>query len=165
MLVNEKSFGKEQITVKIDKLLPTVPLSFFGDPINGSTGYALCLFDESNTLIATLRANRPRDLCGTVPCWKLVGGIGYKYSDKVLASDGVLQFLFRSGQAGTGKIVGKAKRNLGKGLTALPIGVAAQLTGDRRATVQLMSSNAGCLTGTVTNVREASGLLFKGTTP
>jgi hypothetical protein len=47
----------------------------------------------------------------------------------------------------------------------MPIGVAAQLTGNRHATVQLMTSNGGCVTGTATNVREASDHLFKGTTP
>jgi hypothetical protein len=60
---------------------------------------------------------------------------------------------------------GRGQNNLPKGITNMPTGVAAQLTGDREATGQVMTSNAGCLTGTVTNVREASGVLFKGTTP
>lgn len=165
MLVNEKSFGREQIKVKVDKLLPSIPLAFFGDPVNGTTGYAVCLYNETNALVATLRVNRPHDQCGTQPCWKPVGTTGFKYGDKLLASDGMLQLLFKSGPAGTGKIVGKAKRNLAKGLTALPIGVAAKLTGNRHAMVQLMSSNAGCITGTVMSVREASDLSFKGSTP
>jgi hypothetical protein len=165
ILVNEKSFGKEQIKVKVDKLVPNLPLAFFGDPLAGTTGYAVCLYSATNTLVAALRVNRPHDQCGTQPCWKVVGGIGYKYGDKVLAADGVLQLLFRSGPAGTGKVIAKAKRNLAKGLTALPIGVAPNLVGNRRATVQLMTSNAGCITGTATHVSEASPALFKATSP
>ncbi len=76
-----------------------------------------------------------------------------------------MQVLLKAGIASNGRMLGKGKNNLARGQTALPTGVAQQLTGDRHATVQLMTSNAGCLTGTVTNVREASGLTFKGTTP
>jgi hypothetical protein len=47
----------------------------------------------------------------------------------------------------------------------MPVGVAAKLTGDRHATVQLMTSNAGCFTGMVSRVSSASALSFKGTTP
>ncbi len=164
-MVNEKTFGKEQINVKVDKLLPALPLTFFGDPIAGNTAYAVCLYDKSNTLVGTLRVNRPHDQCGTAPCWKLAGSTGIKYTDKLLAADGVLQLVFKSGQAGTGRVVGKARRNLPKGLVAMPVGIAAKLTSDRHATVQLLSSNAGCVTGTVDRVSEASGILFKGTTP
>jgi hypothetical protein len=165
ILVNEKTFGKEQIKVKVDKLLPDVALGFFGDPVAGTTGFAVCLYDESSRRIATLRVNRPQQQCGTRPCWKIAGGTSYKYSDKLLAADGMLVLQTKSGPAGTGRFLAKAKRNLPKGFIAMPTGVAPQLTGDRRATVQLMSSNAGCITGTATNVKEASGTLFKGTTP
>lgn len=163
--VSEKSFGKEQIKVKIDKLNGNVPVATFGDPVAGTTGYAICLYDESNTRIAALRVNRAQAQCGTRPCWKAISGPGFKYSDKLSSADGVVQVLVKAGVASNGKMLGKGKNNLAKGLTALPTGVAQQLTGDRSATVQFMTSNAGCLTGKVTNVREASGLVFKGTTP
>jgi hypothetical protein len=163
--VSEKTFGKEQIKIKIDKLVADTALSLFGDPIGGTTGYAVCLYDEGDTRIATLRVNRAQAQCGTKPCWKAIGGPGLKYSDKLLSADGVLQLSFKSGLATKGKAGAKAKNNLSKGITNMPTGVAAQLTGDREATVQIMTSNAGCLTGTVTNVRAANGVLFKGTTP
>ena len=112
-----------------------------------------------------LRVNRPQQTCGTRPCWKIAGGTSYKYADKLLAADGMLTLQVKSGAAGTGKFTAKGKNNLAKGQTALPTGVAAQLTGNRHATVQLMSSNAGCLTGTVDDVHDATPTLFKGTTP
>ena len=165
ILVSEKTFGKEQIKVKIDKLVSNTTTALFGDPVAGTTSYAICLYDENDVRVATLRVNRAGQMCGTKPCWKAIGGPGYKYSDKLLSADGVLTLSLKSGLATKGKVGGKAKNNLPKGLTFMPTGVTAQLTGDREATVQIMSSNAGCLTGTVTNVREASALLFKGTTP
>jgi hypothetical protein len=163
--VNEKTFGKEQIKVKVDKLASSTPLAFFGDPVTGTTGYAVCIYSEANVRVATLRVNRAQQQCGTAPCWKLAGGTTYKYADKLLASDGVLQVQLKSGPPATGKFLSKGKNNLGKGQTALPTGVANQLTGNRHATVQLMSSNAGCVTGTVDNIREATPNSFKGTTP
>jgi hypothetical protein len=163
--VNEKTFGKEQIKAKIDKLTSTLPLAFFGDPVTGNTGYAVCIYNEANTRIATLRVNRPQATCGTRPCWKLAGGTSYKYSDKLLSSDGMLQLQMKSGGAGTGKVVAKGKNNLPKGFTALPTGVAAQLSGNRHATVQLMMSHGNCVTGRIETVKDALGNFFKGTTP
>jgi hypothetical protein len=165
IFVSERTFGKEQVKVKIDKLLGNVPLAFFGDPIAGTTGYAICLYDAAGTRVATMRVNRPHDQCGTRPCWKAIGGPGYKYTDKLLTSDGMLQLLLKSGPAGSGKFIAKGKNDLAKGQTALPTGIAARLTADRRATVQLTTSNAGCLTGTVDNIRDATGTVFKGTMP
>lgn len=163
--VNEKTFGKEQIKVKVANLFTGVPLSFFGDPVTGTTGYAVCLYDETNTRVAAMQVNRAKQQCGTRPCWKISGGNSYKYSDRLLAADGMLALQLKSGAPGVGLFNAKGKNNLGKGMTALPIGVAAKLTGDRHATVQLMSSNAGCVTGTVNSVHDAVPSLFKGATP
>jgi hypothetical protein len=161
----KEPFGKESIKVKIDKLASSLPLSFFGDPVTGTTGYAVCLYNEANQRVATLRVNRAQQTCGTRPCWKIAGSASYKYSDKLLASDGVLTLQMKSGAAGTGKFGAKGKNNISKGQMSLPTGVANQLVGNRHATVQLLSSNAGCLTGTVDDVREATPTSFKGTTP
>jgi hypothetical protein len=163
--VNEKTPGKENIKVKIDKLTADTTLALFGDPIGGNTSYAVCLFNEDDVRIATMRVNRAGQQCGTRPCWKATGGPGYKFSDKLLASEGVLQLSLKSGLATKGKVGAKAKNNLPKGILNMPTGVAAQLIGDREATVQIVTSNAGCITGTVTNVRDATDILFKGTTP
>jgi len=163
--VNERSFGKEQIKVLVDKLGSTLPLSFFGDPIAGNTNYAICLYDAKNTLAATLAVNRPQDLCGLRTCWNIVKSSGYKYLDKELAAHGVLQIQVKSGPAGTGRFFAKAKRNLPKGLLAMPVDITPQLEGDRHATVQLRLSNGNCITGTVDNVSDADSTLFKGKTP
>jgi hypothetical protein len=164
--VNEKSTGKEKIDIKLDKLAANTPPSFFGNPVTGTTAYAACIYDEEDDLVATLRVNRAQGTCGTKPCWKELGGAGgFKYNDKELTADGVLKILLKAGDAGKGKAQVKGKRNAPKGQTALPIGVAAQLAGDTSATVQLHSSNAGCITGDITNVKDNTSILFKGQTP
>lgn len=164
ILVNEKSFGKEQVKFLVDKLSVDLPLVFFGDPVTGPTGYAVCLYDATEARIASFTVDRPQQTCDTRPCWKLVAS-GYKYVDKLLSADGVLQIQLKAGLSGTGRFLAKGKRNFAKGMTALPIGVAAQLEGDRHATVQLRASNGSCVTGTVTNISDASGTLFKGKAP
>ena len=58
IFVSEKTFGKEQVKVKIDKLLGNVPLAFFGDPIAGTTGYAICLYDAAGTSVASAGSRR-----------------------------------------------------------------------------------------------------------
>jgi hypothetical protein len=164
--VNEKSTGKEKIDIKVDKLVSNTGPAFFGNPVDGTTAYAACIYDQQDALVATLHVDRAQDVCGTKPCWKTLGGPGgFKYGDKALASDGVLQVMLKAGLANKGKVQVKGKRNASKGQTALPIGVAAQLAGDTSATVQLRSSNAGCITGDITNVKDNSSILFKGQTP
>ena len=163
--MNEKRFGREQIKVKIDRIPTDIPLAFYGDPVTGTTGYAVCIYGQDDVLRVALRVNRPQDTCGSKPCWKVVGGPGYKYTDRLLASDGVLQLFTKAGLPGKPKVLLKAKNDLPHGLTALPTGIAPLLIGDRRATVQMMTSNAGCATGTITNVKAADGIVFKGTTP
>ena len=83
----------------------------------------------------------------------------------MLMFDRISHISIDGGEHGKGKIVAKAKRNLPKGLTAMPVGVAPKLTGHRRATAQLMVGGGDCFRGTVERVRDASGSLFKGTTP
>jgi hypothetical protein len=164
--VNEKKPGKEQIKLKIDKLLTATTPAFFGDPVGGTTAYAACIYDGSDTLVATLRVDRAQEFCGTKPCWKTLGGAGgFKYTDKALTSDGVNQVQLKAGDAGKGKVEVKGKRNEPKGQTALPTGVAPQLAGDTSATVQLHSNDAGCVTGDIVEIKDNTPILFKGQTP
>src|SRR5262249_18240750 len=109
--VVEKTPGKEQIKAKIDKLALDTPLAVFGDPVNGQTDYAVCLYDGSGTRIATLGIPHTHATCGTKPCWKASGTTTVKYTDKTLSSDGVLQLQLKGGAATKGKVSFKAKNN------------------------------------------------------
>jgi hypothetical protein len=140
-------------------------MGIFGDPVNGATDYAVCLYDGTSTRIATLRMPRTQQGCGTKPCWKASGATGLKYTDKTLSSDGVLQLSLKGGAPAKGRIAFKAKNNGAKGRLLMPTGLTLQLADDVQATAQVQLSNGTCFSGTVTNVRENSAALFKGSKP
>lgn len=163
--VIEKTVGKEQIKAKIDKLALDTPLTLFGSPLNGQTDYAVCLYDGAGARIATIGIPRTQQTCGTKPCWKTNGSTGVKYTDKTLSSHGALQLQLKGGVPTKGKVQFKAKNNGPKGQLEMPTGLTLQLANDVRATVQVQISNGTCFSGTVTNVRENSAVLFKATQP
>jgi hypothetical protein len=78
------------------------------DPVNGSTSYAVCVYDQSAgvaSLEVQLRVDRSGDTCAAKPCFKALGGDpptgdGWKSKDGDAASDGVLRLLFKCGSAG-----------------------------------------------------------------
>ena len=163
--VVEKTVGKEQIKAKIDKLALDTPLALFGNPVIGQTDYAVCLYDGGGARIATIRIPRTQQTCGTKPCWKPSGSTGVKYTDKTLSSDGALQLQLKGGEPTKGKVQFKAKNNGPKGQLEMPTGLTLQLANDVQATVQVQISNGTCFSGTVTNIRENSAVLFKASEP
>ncbi|MGH7893992.1 MAG: hypothetical protein ACREQL_04940 [Candidatus Binatia bacterium] len=165
VLVNEKTFGKEKLKVLLDRLVAPVTPPQFGNPVSGTTTYAVCLYDQADGLVATMRVNRAGSQCGTSPCWKAILGKGIKYSDKLTQADGIQQIVAKGGEAGKGKIIIKGKNDIGRSQTALPTRVAVPLAGNRRATAQLVGSDAACFSGTATSVTTADGHVFKGTAP
>jgi hypothetical protein len=43
-------------------------------------------------------------MCGTTPCWRVLGTVGFMYADKVGTPDGLTKVLLKAGSAGSGKI-------------------------------------------------------------
>src|SRR5262249_7050557 len=79
----------------------TVAASDFGSPPT-TTNYLLCLYDNSGE---KLSAQAPADrMCGTKPCWKALGTVGFRYDDKAGTPDGWTAALLSAGSAGMGKI-------------------------------------------------------------
>ena len=52
-----------------------------------------------------------------------------------------------------------------KGMLSLPLGIAAALSGNMRATLQVVTSDASCFSATLTSVKIADGVRFKATLP
>src|SRR5690242_6179412 len=68
----------------------------------------------------------PGGTCGTKPCWKALGSVGFKYSDKVGTAGGISKVLLKSGAVGHGKISVKgrgANLQLPSGQLATPVKV------------------------------------------
>ncbi len=107
--------------------------SAFGDPVN-STSYTLCVYDEiaGNPELIYQGLVPVGGLCSGKPCWKSTRK-GFRYSDKLLLSDGVKLINLKSGAAGKSKIIFKGQGST-LNLPRLPLNqdqrVIAQLKND-----------------------------------
>ena len=161
LLAKNAPAGKQKLLAKLIGG-PALNQTDLGNPLSGGgTAYDVCLYNASGGLVGQLKVDRAGDTCGTVPCWKALGGSppsgkGYKYKDKSLSADGILQILYKGGVAGKSKALIK-----GSG-AGLPANMAASLQSSASATVQLHGSNAPqCLSITVTDVIKHDATFFK----
>jgi hypothetical protein len=162
--IDERSFGKEKLKLSMSRYTADVESSDLGDPFGGETAYALCIYDDDDTLAGNLLVDRAGEACGGSPCWSL-SGAGYKYGDKSGTADGVQKMQLLPGDTGKGKASISGKNNEDKGLTSLPSGIAPELLGSTQATVQILSSDAGCVEAILTDVSAADGARFGAGTP
>jgi hypothetical protein len=88
-----------------------------GDPL-GSDSYAVCLYDGDDALLLAAVAP-PGGTCGTKPCWKDLGGLGFRYVDKAASQAGVNKVLLKSGDPGKAKVIVKGK-GMGLPMPVLP---------------------------------------------
>ncbi len=161
LLVKADKPGKEKL---IAKLLngPELSQTDFGNPLSaGGTEYALCLYDQSDSLAGGVPVDRAGDICFDKPCWKALGGAppdgsGYSYADKARESFGVFKLLLKGGAAGSSKALLK-----GKGPT-LPDGIPAALQSSTSVTMQLRASDAQCVSATLTDIKKQEAAFFKG---
>ena len=161
-LVDEKKAGKEKLKVALGKLQLAVTQGQFGDPVNGTTAYAVCLYDAANALRGEYVVERATDMCGDKPCWKAVSDKGYAYKDKDAAADGITQVKLTGGDAGKGQIKIQGKNSSGN----LPTGVAAGLANNpSSATVQVLSSNLACFSIGLTDIKKAESTVFQAVGP
>ena len=125
----------------------------FADPTAG-TGYALCIYDGSASLIASAaipaggscNAKSPR------PCWR-ASGRGFRYVDKDRTPNGIQQVVLKAGSAGKAQIIVQGKGAL-LPHPALPIA-------DLPVTVQLVSGAGQCWAATYGSSLRNDGEQFK----
>jgi hypothetical protein len=163
LFVNEKSAGKEKLKVKLTKLQPVVTPGQFGDPVTGTTNYAICVYDAADALAGEYSVSRAGDTCAGKPCWSLKSGKGYKYTDKSTTADGIKKMTLFGGDAGKGKIVILGKNN--PSAPSMPTDVAAALLNQTGATVQLLTNDASCFGMSLPQVKKADGKIFKALGP
>jgi parallel beta-helix repeat protein len=114
----------------------------FGDPVDGATRYALCLFGESGTETRLLMSvDVPAaGVCGGVPCWETLSNGGFGYTDRVGTVDGVTRMVLKTGTEGNAKVV------IGAGGVNLPL-PSMPLDQNARTTVQFVNSEGECWEG------------------
>ena len=113
---------------------PALELADFGDPINGSTAYSLCLYDDGELKVAS-RVGPDAARWQNSPD-------AYRYKDLQGSSDGFKRFVLRSGPPGRSSIRGV----LGGVLARIPNPKPGQplLRARNKVVVQLQQSDGAC---------------------
>ena len=125
----------------------------FGDP-TATTGYRLCLYDGTTTLIAERHHSGRRQLQRRepTPCWRAKGS-GFRYVDRDLTPDGVQQLVLKAGAAGKAQVTLKGRG----GFLDIPTLPITHLP----VRVQLINSNGACLEATYGTTLSNQGDQFK----
>lgn len=161
LLVKESQPGKEKLLAKLKKLDATILPEDFGDPVSGSTAYALCVFDQDDTLAGSLEIARAGETCAGKACWRATG-FGWQYKDKDAIADGVSKLELRGGPSGKGQLQVKAGNKASKGQSSLPLGLASGLLSSTSVRLQLVGSDAPqCFEATLDQVVRQEPDLFK----
>jgi cysteine-rich repeat protein len=159
--VNEKKAGKEKLKLQWKKVTTPTTQAAFGDPVDGTTRVALCLYDDGGTLVRGFVVDEGGQSCGDKPCWAAKGTKGYGYKDKATAADGISKIGYGAGDAGKGKADAAGANNASKGLTSLPTGVAAALAGNTHPTIQLVTTGGLCIGATMTEAKKDDGVQYQ----
>ena len=163
--LSEKKPGGEKMSAVLKKFDDPTGQSDLGDPVDGTTAYAVCLYDEAGALVLDLEVDRAGAACGTKACWKAKGTKGFGYKDSEAASDGVKKLSAKSGPIGKGKLQVSAGNKVSKGQTAFPTGATTALEGALGATLQVLISDALCYGAPLSSVKKADRTEFKAKTP
>jgi hypothetical protein len=116
-----------------------VALGDFGDPVNGTTSYTLCLWDRNAGALDLVRSIvlPAGGTCAGKPCWR-GHAKGFLFSDKTLAT-GVKQLKLRAGAAGKGQVQLQAK-----GVGIETVGAALPFAQSPAVTIQLTNDLGQC---------------------
>jgi hypothetical protein len=162
LVVDERIPTRAKLRATLQGLTAALARTDFGDPVEGDTSYALCLYDAQGLGVAALEIDRAQATCGpfAAPCWKSAGAFGLRYADRDGTVHGVRRIVLESGPAGTGKAVFKARVHPARSVSGLPAGLASALVTSPHTTVQLVSSDAACFTLTTDVVVDADPARF-----
>jgi hypothetical protein len=78
-----------------------------GDALS-TDSYSFCLYDASNALLAATTLP-PGGTCDARPCWKDLGGLGFRYSDRTGANGLVRKLVVKAGDAGKPRVIVKTQ--------------------------------------------------------
>ena len=150
---------KDQIKWSWNKGAETL-VSQFGNPVDGATHYALCVYDANGTRPQPVSGSlvRPRRVCDPIKnkrCWATAGTSGFKMTDKLGADDGITQITLKAGVAGKAKIQVKGQ---GTGLDMPALGLALPV---RVQLVALNGAQAKCWEATYSTALTNDGAKFK----
>jgi hypothetical protein len=119
-----------------------------GDPLVTDV-FAYCVYDATDGLVMESIVP-PGATCGTQPCWKDLGGTGFKYIDKAgTHAAGIRKLVLKAGAEGGAKVIVKGKGD-GLDMPTLPLSlpVRAQLASSAGTCWEAEFQPAGVLDNT-----------------
>jgi hypothetical protein len=160
--------AKRKFGWKWNKGVPALGQGDFGDPMNASTLYELCIYDQSGgTPVLKMGASvAPDGLCGGNPCWSALGNSGWRYKNGVGNGNGITKASLKAGASGKSKVQVK-----GAGaFLPLPVPISGTefFDQDTQVVVQLHSSSpVNCWSSTFgpASTKKNDGVQFKAVTP
>ena len=157
---------KQKFTWKWLKGMVQLGRTDFGDPVNGSTNYKLCVYDETGgTPVFKMGASIANGgTCGAKPCWKAVSTKGWAYKDKVGKADGITKVQLKGGKPGRPLVQAQGK---GASLPMpAPVSGTEFFDQDPAVIVQLHnSSSPNCWSSTFDSSKKNDGTQFKAVSP
>lgn len=129
--LHERAGTKDDLNWKLSRAEATSVEEFLDPADNVDARYEFCVYDAGGVRQPLLAAGVPAaSVCAGRRCWSRVAG-GYKYKDKLAASDGVIRAKLKSGAAGKAGVALKAKGpNLVLPSLPLAFPVTVQLVAD-----------------------------------
>ena len=161
MQYSEKSAGREKMKIQWSALDDDTEQADFGDPVDGETGIAACIYDDADLLVGEFQVDRAGEDCAGKPCWKRKGTKGYGYKDKNGSDDGIGKLSLLAGEAGRGKASISGKNNSKKAQFDLPTGVVAGLTLQIEPTLQILAGDGVCISAKINSVVKDDGVSYK----
>lgn len=160
--IRERRVGHERLAFVARRFDASLPRGDLGDPVTGDTAYRVCVYDADRRAVGRLVVDRAGDTCGSKgkPCWKATEGDTYVYRDPAAAADGVRRLVATAGDVGRGSISIKAGNKPRAGQASLPTGLANALEANAAATVQVVTSDASCVSVVLERVKRADGEIF-----
>jgi hypothetical protein len=168
LLTDNPNPSKQKFSWKWSKGTAQLVQADFGDPVNGSTSYLLCVYDESGgspvlKLGPTIFGG---GTCGKKPCWKAVSDKGWAYKNKGGNPDGMTMVTLKGGAAGKPliKVTGQGS-NL---VLPAPVSGTKFFNQDTAVIVQVSRTDtATCWSSTfsATGTKTNNGTQFKAVSP
>jgi hypothetical protein len=140
---------------------PAALQSDFGNPVDNSGDYTLCLYTGLFQDLAMEAQVTFGGACGGNDCWRTIGAKGYRYTNAAGTVDGIVGVLVKGSETDKSKIIIKGRHQL-LPLPDLPIANTAD------AIVQLFNSdNTNCWESTFppTSIRKSTSTIFKAKIP
>ena len=158
--VDERRAGGEKLKVQWKGLDAATTRDDFGDPVDGTSRYSLCLYGDTS-LAGEFFVDRAGERCAGSSCWNYSGN-GWAYKDAAASASGIRLLQVKPGAAGKGSVKVLGQNSTAKGMSSLPTGVAAPLSAAAEVVMQLRVDDGACVSTTLAWTKASEPTRYAG---